>query len=102
MRSNFEVELSELSGATVSAVSPPAVHHSVQSSRNPLDDPDLARYLTARSRPLPADPDVPTSQELNDQLLHITPSVAQVPGPPRPNALAGHAALWAEMREGVL
>ena len=34
------------SGAAVSAVSPPAVHHSVQSSRNPLNDSDPARYLT--------------------------------------------------------
>ena len=34
------------SGAAVSAVSPPVVHHSVQSSRNPLNDPDPACYLT--------------------------------------------------------
>ena len=79
-----------------------AAHHSAQTSRNPLDDPDLAHYLTARAPPRPADPDTPTTQELTDQLLHLTPNLAQVPGPPRPDALASYAALWAEMSEGLV
>ena len=66
-------------------VCPPAVNP----SRNPLDDPELARYL------------LPTSQELTEQLLCITPSATHTPGPSRPMALAGYAALLAEMKEGI-
>ena len=68
---------------------PPAVNPDVQPSRNPLDDPELARYLMS------------TSQELTEQLLCITPSATHTPGPSRPMALAGYAALLAEMREGI-
>ena len=70
-------------------VCPPAVNPDVQPSRNPLDDPELARYL------------LPTSQELTEQLLCITPSATHTPGPSRPMALAGYAALLAEMKEGI-
>ena len=49
-------------------VCPPAVNP----SRNPLDDPELARYL------------LPTSQELTEQILCITPSATHTPGPSRP------------------
>ena len=72
-----------------STVCPPAVNPDVQPSRNPLDDPELARYL------------MPTSQELTEQLLCITPSATHTPGPSRPMALAGYAALLAEMKEGI-
>ena len=83
------------------AACPPAVQPSVQPSRNPLDDPELARYLLPRAPHRPADTDALTSQEIVDQLLSITPSCSstQIPGPPRPNALAEYAALLAVMRE---
>ena len=68
---------------------PPPVKSGTHPSRNPLDDPELARYL------------MPTTQDLTDQLLCITPSSTQTPCPPRPMALAGYAALLAEMKKGT-
>lgn len=94
-------ETASPSEAAEQAACSPAVLHSVQPSRNPLDDPELARYLLPRAPLRLTDPDVPTSQELTDQLLYITPSSPQTPGPPRPDALAVYAALLAEMSEGV-
>ena len=62
-----------------------------------MDDPELARYLAPRAPPRSADHEDTASQELTDQLLHISPSSSTDPGPPRPNALAEYAALLAEM-----
>ena len=75
-----------------------AVHHSVQPSRDPMDDPELARYLQPRATVRPIEP-VPTTQELNDELLRITPSdPSDQTGSPRPNLLAGYAELLAELK----
>ena len=87
------------SGSAKPAAYLPTVQPSVQPSRNPLDDPELARYPLPRATHRSADTDALTSQELADQLLSITPSSTQIPGPPRPNALAEYAALLAVMRE---
>ena len=86
---------------TEQEVSPPAVHLTTNPSRNPLDDPDLARYLLPRAPIPPAHPHELTSQELVDQLLCITPISTHVPGPPRPNAQAAFAALLGELRDEV-
>ena len=66
-----------------------------------MKKPKIIRYLLARVSPRPADPNVLTSQELADQLLHITPGSTHAPGPPRPNALATFAAVLAELCEGA-
>jgi len=72
-----------------------------QASRDPLDDPELARYLRPRAGPSPArrapTPDLNT-QELTDQLLHLSINAAD-PGPPRPNPLPGFRAIF-ELRRG--
>ena len=75
--------------------------YSTATSRNPLDDPELARYLLPRVSPRSADPDELTSQELGDRLLHITPGSSYAPRPPRPNALAAYVAVLGELREGA-
>ena len=71
----------------------------VQPSRDPLDDPELARYLQPRATVRSVQP-VPTTQELNDELLRITPSDScDLACSPRPNLLAGYAELLAELKE---
>ena len=77
----------------------------VQPSRDPHDDPELARYMrprVGRAAAPPLDMTSPdsTTQELADQLLEISLSDLQpTPIPPLPS-LATYAALLAEMREG--
>ena len=94
-------QLTSVQGAFPTRAGQCADKTSSQGSRNPLDDPELARYLLPRVSPRPADPDELTSQELADRLMHITPGSSDAPGPPRPNALAAYAAVLAELREGA-
>ena len=87
----------------VMPVRPSAGSRSEEPSRNILDDPDLAYYLLPRRESPPlTDADSPTTQQLAEQLLCLSPSSAQdTPRPPRPNALTAYVALLAEMRESI-
>ena len=76
-------------------------------SRDPRDDPDLARYLLPRAPSALVD-EPPGSQELSALLLHTPLDVtttrgASSPVAPRPIAdrLAVYAAVLAEMREAT-
>ena len=70
----------------------------LRSSRNPLDDPDLARYLSRRAPCPPVEPTTPTTQELTAQVLNISDGVVCSPVTSRPDALTEYGALLAEMR----
>ena len=77
----------------------------VQPSRDPHDDPELARYLRPRVGRAPAPPlDTtsldPSAQDLTDQLLDVSLSgPPPIPISPLPS-LVTYAALLADMREG--
>ena len=76
----------------------------VQPSRDPHDDPELARYLRPRVGAAAAPPLDTTSpelatQELADQLLEVCTRDPQPTPIPPLSSLASYAALLAEMRE---
>ena len=103
VRQHASQEDSESVGMVDEAVDrQPAAHRGVQPSRDPLDDPELARYLQTRTALRSADHAAPSSQELTDKLLSVVPSFSgDREGSPRPNLLAGYAALLAGLKENI-